>query len=525
MQRIVEEGFGGRMSVFYVQVAESALARLQFIAKVTPGLPATSTLEEIETRLIDAGRDWSDDLGHALVEVHGEARGLDLCRIFGQAFSSSYSERYGARDAVADIAKIRSLGETGSIAMDLHRPDFCGPDEIRFKIYNVNAPVPLSDVLPMLENLGFKVVGEIPNRVDPAERDDTIWIHDFGLETRGHVAVELDQIKIHFEELFVRVWNREAEDDGFNRLVIAAGLGWRQVVTLRAYCKYLRQVGIPFSQAYMEDTLAGNPAITRMIVDLFEIQFDFHLNGDRERRVERLKQQADQALEDVENLDEDRILRRFVNVVCSTLRTNFYQTASDGGPKPYLSVKIDSRSVDELPLPRPLVEIFVYSPRVEAIHLRGGRVARGGIRWSDRREDFRTEVLGLMKSQMTKNAVIVPVGAKGGFVVKRPPFGGGREALLQEGVDCYTIMMSAMLDITDNLKPDGLVHPDAVVRRDGDDPTSWLPPTKARRLSPISPTVSRPTTTSGSTTHSRRAARRATTTRSWALPRVAHGGR
>ena len=470
MQRIVEEGFGGRMSVFYVQVAESALARLQFIVKVTPGESAPSTLDEIEARLIDAGRDWSDDLGHALVDEHGEARGLDLCRVFAQAFPSSYSERYGARDAVADIAKIRSLDKTGSIAMDLHRSDNCGPNEVRFKVYHVNAPVPLSDVLPMLENLGFKVVGEVPNRVEPAERDDTIWIHDFSLATRGQVVVELDQIKKNFEDLFVRVWDHDAEDDGFNRLVIAAGLGWRQVVTLRAYCKYLRQVGIPFSQAYMEDTLADNPAITRMIVDLFEIQFDPHLNGDRERRVEKLRQQAEQALEEVENLDEDRILRRFINVVCSTLRTNFYQTTADGDSKPYLSFKIDSQSVDELPLPRPLVEIFVYSPRVEAIHLRGGRVARGGIRWSDRREDFRTEILGLMKSQMTKNAVIVPVGAKGGFVVKHPPFGGGREALLAEGVECYTIMMSGMLDITDNLKPGGMVHPDDVVRRDSDDP-------------------------------------------------------
>ncbi len=470
MQRIIEDGFGGRVSVFYVQVAESALAQLQFIVKVTPGEPAPATLDEIEARLVEAGRDWSDDLGHALVETHGEGRGLDLCRVFARSFPSSYRERYGADDAVSDIAKIQSLDGGGSIAMDLHRPSFCRPDEVRFKVYHRNAPVPLSDVLPMLENLGLKVVSEVPNRIEPAESDDWIWIHDFGLATRGGVPVELDRIKENFESLFVRVWQREAEDDGFNRLVIAAGLGWRQVVTLRAYCKYLRQAGIPFSQAYMEDTLAGNPAITRLIVELFEIQFDPHLNGERERRVTRLRRQAEQALEEVENLDEDRILRRFINVVCSTLRTNFYQSTVDGEPKSYLSFKIDSKSVDDLPLPRPLVEIFVYSPRVEAIHLRGGRVARGGIRWSDRREDFRTEVLGLMKSQMTKNAVIVPVGAKGGFVVKRPPFEGGREALLAEGVACYTIMMSAMLDITDNLKPAGLVHPENVVRRDDDDP-------------------------------------------------------
>jgi glutamate dehydrogenase len=293
MQEIIEEGFGGRMSVFYVQVAESALARLQFIIKLTPGVPAPSTFDEIEARLIEAGRDWRDDLGQALVEAHGEARGLDLCRVYDEAFPSSYRERYDAADTVADIARIQALDSGRSIAMDLHQPDSCGPDEVRFKIYHPDEPVTLSDVLPMLENLGFKVVAEVPSRIEPAERDGAVWIHDFSLVTRAGVDVALDQIKRNFEELFVRVWDREAEDDGFNRLVVRAGLSWRQVVTLRAYCKYLRQVGIPFSQAYMEDTLAGNPTIARLVVDLFEVQFDPAMNGDRESRVARLRRDAE----------------------------------------------------------------------------------------------------------------------------------------------------------------------------------------------------------------------------------------
>jgi glutamate dehydrogenase len=281
--------------------------------------------------------------------------------------------------------------------------------------------------------------------------------------------VELGSVREIFHAALARVWAGDMEDDGFNRLVMAAGLDWREVTILRAYCKYLRQAAIPFSQAYMEATLAGNAAIAALLVKLFRTLFKPAAGTDREGRAKAIVTEIERALDNVANLDEDRILRRFLNVIQSTLRTNFFRGASAKRFRPYLSFKLDSRAVDELPLPRPLFEISVYSPRVEAVHLRGGRVARGGIRWSDRREDFRTEVLGLMKTQMVKNAVIVPVGSKGGFVVKRPPTGAGREALNAEVVECYKTMMRGLLDLTDNLKGGKVEPPAEVVRRDPDD--------------------------------------------------------
>ena len=470
MQRIVEDGFGGRVTMHYIQVSDSVLARLQLIVKTSPGEEFPKTQDEIEGNLVVAGRDWRDALNQALVDAHGEARGLDMFRIYAEAFPAAYRERFSAEAAVFDIAKAEAVLASGDLSMDLHRWEGMEANEVRLKIYNRDTPVPLSDVLPMLENMGLKVIGEIPNRIEPSDGDTAVQIHDFGMVSSDGAAIDLDAVKQNFEEAFGRIWRGDMENDGFNRLVIGAGLAWRQVVVLRAFSKYLRQAAIPFSQAYMEETLANNAGITRGIVDMFECLFDPKRQKDATAQAIRLNGHIIDALEAVENLDEDRILRRFHNVVASTLRTNFFQTAEDGGPKSYISFKLDSQEIDELPLPRPHVEVFVYSPRVEAVHLRGGKVARGGLRWSDRREDFRTEILGLMKAQMTKNAVIVPVGAKGGFVVKRPPTEGGREALQAEGIECYKTFMRGLLDITDNLTTKKLVHPKDVVRRDGDDP-------------------------------------------------------
>jgi glutamate dehydrogenase len=241
-------------------------------------------------------------------------------------------------------------------------------------------------------------------------------------------------------------------------MVASSGLTWQQIIVLRAYSKYLRQAGIPFSESYMVETLSRNAGIARDVIPLFEELFDPD-NQSKKSAVTKLQSRIAGALDSVQNLDEDRILRRFVNLVDSTLRTNFYQTDENDDRKSYVSFKFDSANVDDLPLPRPMREIFVYSPRMEGVHLRGGKVARGGIRWSDRREDFRTEILGLMKAQMTKNAVIVPVGAKGGFVLKQPPTTGGREAFQEEGVACYKLLIGGMLDITDNIKGGKIVPP------------------------------------------------------------------
>ena len=469
IQAILEDVFGGGMSAYYTRLDDSALARLHMIIQTTPGQIKTYDAAAIESRLVDAARSWTDLMEDALVREHGEERGLGLLHRYRKAFPPGYKERSSAATAVADIARLEHTIATGELSMNLHRSAGAAANQVRFKIYNPHHEVPLSDVLPMLEHMGLKVMDEVPHAIHPmADGFDLIMIHDFGLETRDGSTVDPGAVRESFQDAFIGVWRGEMESDGFNGLVLGAGLTWRQVVILRTFCKYLRQAGIPFSQAYMEQTLGNHPGLARLIVDLFVTLFDPAGAATAARRARRVGEKLDQGLELVESADEDRILRRFHNVVDATLRTNYFQPAADGAPKPYLSVKLDSRKVEDLPLPRPMVEVFVYSPRVEAIHLRGGKVARGGIRWSDRREDFRTEVLGLMKAQMVKNAVIVPVGAKGGFVVKRPP--GDREALLNEGIECYKTLVRGLLDISDNYAATTVVAPKDVVLGDGDDP-------------------------------------------------------
>jgi glutamate dehydrogenase len=471
MQEILAEGFGGVVTAYYTQLTDAPLARVQIIVKTEPGVAAPQSVEEMEKRLVEAGRDWADDFCHHLILQHGEERGLVLHQSHGDAFPSAYREQFDVIDAVADVVQIEAALRTDGIGMHLYRAGDSRADEIRFKMYHRHSPLPLSDVLPMLENMGLRVIDEVPHRITPRDADHEVWIHDFGLVIRTGAAVDVEAVKEVFEDAFARIWSGEMQNDGFNKLVLGVGLSWRQVVILRAYCRFLLQAAIPYSQSYMEETLEGNPAVTRMIVDLFGNLFDpAAQDSGAKSRCARLRQRIEKALEAVEVLDEDRILRRFANAVESTLRTNFYQRTNDGAPKPYLSFKLDSGALDDLPLPRPMVEVFVHSPRVEAIHLRGGMVARGGIRWSDRREDFRTEILGLMKSQMTKNAVIVPFGAKGGFVLKQQPPPGDRAAYQAEGIACYKTMMRGLLDITDNLKSGRIEAPESVVRRDGDDP-------------------------------------------------------
>ncbi|HMA13925.1 MAG TPA: NAD-glutamate dehydrogenase, partial [Kiloniellaceae bacterium] len=358
------------------------------------------------------------------------------------------------------------------LAMNLYRPAGAPPDELHFKIYVLDRPVPLSDILPMLENMGLRVIGEIPFDIEVPDRKAPVWMHDFDMCAEGKAAIDLEAVRDAFHEAFAGVWHRRMENDGFNKLVLHAGLTAREVTMLRAYCKYLRQARIPFSQAYMEATLVRNPAVTRNLVDLFLARFDPRRAQEESKAacgalVEAIRAQLDR----VSNLDEDRIIRRYLNLILSTLRTNFFQPAEGGGEKAYCSFKFDSRSIEELPQPQPLREIFVYSPAVEGVHLRFGMVARGGLRWSDRLEDFRTEVLGLVKAQQVKNTVIVPVGSKGGFVMKQPPPAeAGRDAFLAAGIECYKTFIHGLLDITDNLKRGRVVPPKSVLRYDGDDP-------------------------------------------------------
>ncbi|MDP6874376.1 MAG: NAD-glutamate dehydrogenase [Alphaproteobacteria bacterium] len=460
----------GRLSNYYTEVTQSPLARVHFILGINEGgAPDDLDFAAVETRLIAAARHWRDDFYDVLVDRWGEEGGNRLAARYGKAFPTSYTERFNAEMALRDIEGIEALADGVGVSLNIYRLIEDADHVVRFKIYHPGQALPLSDCLPMMENMGLRVIGEEPFQVT-LQDEETIWIHNFELQEQDGEAIDLGALKGSFEEAFAKVWAGEIEDDGFNRLVLKAGLGWRQVVVLRTLCKYLRQTGIAYSQDYMEDTLANNHGITRIIADLFHTRFDPEAEAKRQARADKLAKAVIDGLEAVESLDEDRILRRFLNLVQAALRTNYFQSAEGGGPKPYLSIKFDSQAVDELPLPRPYREIFVYSPQVEGVHLRGGKVARGGLRWSDRREDFRTEVLGLMKAQMVKNAVIVPVGSKGGFVPKRLPAAGGREAIQEEAIACYKTFIRGLLDLTDNLNGQDIVPPPLVVRHDEDDP-------------------------------------------------------
>ena len=449
--------------------------------RTQPGNVPEVDVAELEDRIVQAARRWQDDLADALLERGGEERGNRLLRRYASAFPAGFREDYAARLAVRDIELMEPLLAANAadnlLTMQLYRPLEAPPGALRFKIYRAGQPTSLSHSLPMLEHLGVRVNEERPYCIEPADAAP-IWMHDFGMETIDGSEVDLDEARARFEDAFARIWSGELENDDLNRLVLQAGLTWREVRILRAYARYIRQIGSTFSNAYMESALNGNPSIARALVRLFLVRFDPTLaEAERSRASETLRKQIDEALEDVPNLDEDRILRQFLGVLEATLRTNYFQSPPDtahghgkGQPKPYLSFKFDPARVPGLPEPKPMFEIWVYSPRVEGVHLRGGKVARGGLRWSDRREDFRTEVLGLVKAQMVKNTVIVPVGSKGGFVVKQPPPATDRDAYLAEGVACYQTFLRGLLDLTDNYVDGRVVPPRDVVRYDEDDP-------------------------------------------------------
>lgn len=477
---ILKEELGGTNVDFTAWNTESVLSRLHFVVRVPQGteLPELSDAdkERIEARLVEAVRSWADSFAEALHAECGEERASELLRRYGGAFPEGYKADHSPRSAVADLVHLEQLTKDDAeqdFSLSLYEPVGAAPDERRFKIYRRGAPVSLSAVLPVLNRLGVEVTDERPYELRCADRT-TAWIYDFGLrmpKSLGPAAEHLgDSGRERFQEAFAASWTGKAENDGFNTLVLGAGLTWRQAMVLRAYAKYQRQAGSPFSQDYMEDTLRNNVHTTRLLVSLFEARMSpEHQRAGREI-VDGLLEELDGALDQVASLDEDRILRSFLTVIKATLRTNFFQETAQGTPHTYVSMKFDPQAIPDLPAPRPAYEIWVYSPRVEGVHLRFGKVARGGLRWSDRREDFRTEILGLVKAQMVKNTVIVPVGAKGGFVAKQlPDPAADRDAWLAEGIASYKTFISALLDITDNMVAGEVVPPKGVVRHDGDD--------------------------------------------------------
>ena len=476
MQEILKDAIGGASVDYTALVSESVLARLHCVVRMAPGTPLPEVDgTEIEQRLVEATRSWSDDFADALIEQCGEESAARLLRNYGSSFPEAYKEDFPARTAVADIRRIEELtDDDGSLGMNLYEPYGAAPGNRRFKLYRKGAAVSLSAVLPVLQQMGVEVDDERPYSLQ--RRDGTkTWIYDFGLRYAGPPqAGQAADLKEKFQNAFGAAWRGEAESDGFHALVLRAGLDWRQVMMLRAYAKYLRQVGSTFSQEYIERALVSNVPIAQLLVRLFETRHDPGRQDAATAAVaEGVVAEIEAALDEVASLDQDRILRSYLSLILATLRTNYFQLVGEGEqarPKPYFSLKFNPHAIPDLPLPRPRYEIWVYSPRVEGVHLRFGPVARGGLRWSDRREDFRTEVLGLVKAQAVKNAVIVPVGAKGGFVVKRPaPAPADREAVLAQGVACYQEFISALLDITDNLVAGQVVPPVRVVRHDGDD--------------------------------------------------------
>ena len=478
IEQIALEGFEGSKVESNVQISGSNHARVHVVVRTEPNAQRKKPdYTAIESRIADAALTWTDRLREVLAERKGEAVGLLLATRYRRAFPLAYEEDVLPPDALQDLADLEALRDSPqAMRLKLHRPASAKAERIHLKIVKLGDPVPISDLLPMLENFGLRVISERPYELAWPE-GGAAWIQDFELEHRERLDIDKIGLESNFKEAFAATWIGDVENDGFNRLLFGASLNVREVTVLRAYCRYLLQTGVPFSQASMERTLATNIAITRNLVSLFESQFDPSSakaagNGAKAAKSpggEKLVAQIRADLDKVSSLDEDRILRAYLQLVQATLRTNFYQPDAAGKPKSYVSFKFDPGKIPDLPLPRPKFEIFVYSPRVEGVHLRMGYVARGGIRWSDRREDFRTEVLGLMKAQNVKNTLIVPVGAKGGFVPKRLPTAGTREEVQAEVVSCYQTFIRGLLDLTDNIVNGRIVPPQRVVRRDSDD--------------------------------------------------------
>jgi glutamate dehydrogenase len=468
IESILKRAFGTSTLDYSTRVSESVLVRLHYMIYTSPDHHPEPDVSEVETLLVAATRSWADDLEAALIQEYGEERGNALRRRYGEAFPTAYRADWVARSAVADIAHIEGLSEHSDLSLSVYRPLEAQPGVVRAKLFRSGAPLALSDMVPVFENMGVKVADERPYKVSPPG-GPSAWIYDFGLTSHGAGALQADDDREAFQEAFIRTWRAEVENDGYNRLLLGARLRWREIAVLRAIARYLRQAGTTFSDLYVERALVAHPEVARLLIELFSARFDPDL-ADADAAL-RIAERIEQEIDAVESLDEDRILRHFLAVVQAMLRTSYYQYGPDDAPPSHLSFKLDPSRLEWLPLPRPQFEIFVYSPRMEGVHLRGGKVARGGIRWSDRREDFRTEVLGLMKAQMVKNAVIVPVGAKGGFVLKRPPpVDDGREALLEEVEQCYRTFIRGLLDITDNITEGEIVPPARVVRYDADDP-------------------------------------------------------
>ena len=469
IEALLMEAFDGLNVDSAVQISESALARVHIIVRTTEGARPRISIHDIEGRIAELVITWSDRLQKQLTEKYGHDEGRRLFKAYGQNFPAGYQADTLPSEACSDVQRIdEMLRDEVERSVDLYVAPNAEPGHLHFMIYGRDKPISLSDVLPVIENMGVDVFSERPyEAVLPSGQ--SFWMQDFHLVHEGGRPVDIDVVGARFEECFLAVARGVAENDGLNRMILAGGLDWRQTALLRCYAKHIQQLGLPFSQAYLEDVLVAHAGLVPLMIEQFELQFDPSIgNSRRSRELKKVRSAVTRGVAKAKNVDEDRILTAFAGGISATLRTNYFLT-DDGNPKPSISIKLDPARLPEIPLPKPKFEVFVYSPEVEGVHLRGGDIARGGLRWSDRREDFRTEVLGLMKAQVVKNTVIVPTGAKGGFFPKRAPT-GDRDAIMQNGIHCYKTFISALLDLTDNVIDGKVVTPEGIVRLDGDDP-------------------------------------------------------
>lgn len=468
MRNVLMHAFNSNEATYDTYFSDSVLARVHYIVRVDAKNILEYDINSIESELASVARSWSDQLKDALLDRYDENTAVNYFIEYGKAFSAGYMEAYTPQDAVFDIDKIETLSKENPLTMRLYRL----PKQTQFslKIFQNDDTIILSDAVPILENMGLIIIAESSHQVKH-HTNNTVWINDFTVVTSAHQMIDIEAQEEDFQTAFKQIWYGFSENDRFNRLVLEANLNWQQVAMLRAYAKYLRQIGFTLSQSYIEQALIHHTGIAQALAQLFDLRFNPKTTDKEHTGQLSLIKQIEHSLENVTSLDEDRIFRRLLELILATIRTNFYQSNENGLPKSYISYKFNPALISDLPLPRPKFEIFVYSPRVEGVHLRAGSVARGGLRWSDRKEDFRTEVLGLMKAQQVKNTVIVPEGAKGGFVVKltqAPDM--SRETYMSEVIACYTIFISGLLDITDNIHHHKVIPPKNVVRYDGDDP-------------------------------------------------------
>ncbi len=472
IEGILCAAFQAEESEFTTLFTESILVRVYFVLRVNPARPVEVDNRALEEQVVQAALAWEDRLRLRLLEEFGEELGHEYSALLGHGFPAGYRDDCDPRVAVADIRELLRLIRGEPLAMSLYRQPEDSVQTLRLRLYHKGDSLPLSDVLPILENLGLRVISERPYGVR-STAGETFWVQEFGMHYGLSQQIDLEEVKDEFEDAFARIWFGEAESDSFNRLLIGTRLNWREIALLRAYARYLRQLNFPYSVEYIAETMADHLHITAQIVELFLTRFSPVFDGDdawREQHEEQVELEILASLEQVENLGQDRIIRQYVKVINATLRTNFFQQDERGNLKSYLSLKLCPAEIPEVPKPVPMFEIYVYSPRVEGVHLRGGKVARGGLRWSDRLEDFRTEVLGLVKAQQVKNAVIVPVGAKGGFVARQLSAGMSRDEAQAEAIECYKLFIRGLLDITDNRGEVAIIRPPYVVAKDEDDP-------------------------------------------------------